>query len=164
MGAGRSSQRPAWVAKTSIALSCVRHDSAAHHLANLAKDVLRRDPHLTMAGGTLEQVLGSFLVHHPSIDRAVVKLTEREERGQRDSTVATLERAVLQEGKEECGDLLRERRIRLAAESRDLGALHGIDQAELPFDPSRRALASPQPTPHPPLHPPPLLPHPLPPP
>src|SRR5258708_33920157 len=99
MGAGRSSQRPAWVAKTSIALSCVRHDSAAHHFANLAKDVLRRDPHLTMAGGTLERVLCSFLVHHPSIDRAVVKLTEREERGQRDSTVATLVRAVRQERK-----------------------------------------------------------------
>ena len=122
----------------------MRHDGAAHDLAYLAEDILWRNPHLAMAGGALEQVLGCLFVQYPKIERAVVQLTEGEDRCQRHSTVPSLERTVLQEGEDKRSDFVREGRVRLAAQSRDLGTLHGIHQPELRLDHARRGLIPPE--------------------
>ena len=87
-----------------------------------------------MRGGAAEQRLRALLVEHARVDRAVVQLAEREERGERDTAVAAAERAVGEEREEERGHLLGERRIGLAAERRHLRPLHGVHEAELRVD------------------------------
>src|ERR1043165_6147474 len=87
-----------------------------------------------MRGGAAEKRLRVLLSEHARVEGAVVQLAEREERGERDAAVAAAERAVRQQREEERGDFLRKRRIRLAAECRDLRPLHGVDEAELRVD------------------------------
>ena len=109
-------------------------DGAAHRLADLAEDVLRRKAELAIAGGALEERLGRLLVENAGVDGAVVQLRKGEERRERDAPVAAAERAVLQKREEKGRDFVAERRIGLAAEGRHLRALHGVEETELRLD------------------------------
>jgi len=95
-----------------------------------------------MTGGALDHRLGRFLVEDARIDRAVVELREREDRRERHAAIAALERTRLQECEDECRNLVGELRVCLAAESRDLGALHRVEQTELRFDHAGTRLVS----------------------
>src|ERR1700759_235491 len=55
-------------------------DGAAHQLANLAEDILRRDPELAMRGDPFHERLGRLFIEHAGIDRAVVQFAERDDR------------------------------------------------------------------------------------
>src|SRR5207237_164087 len=73
-------------------------------------------------------------IEHARVERAIVQLAKRDERRQRDATIAAAERAVLQQREQKRGDFLRERWIRFSPERRHLRTLHRIDQTELRFD------------------------------
>jgi len=87
-----------------------------------------------MSGRALEQRLERFLVEHPRVDRLFVQLAKSDERRERDATVSAAEGTVHQQRKKKRRDLVRERRIRLAPEGRDLRPLDSVDQTELRID------------------------------
>src|SRR5690349_2368312 len=111
------------MAEDHIACLLESDDGAGKDLADLAENILRRDAELAITGSALEECLGGFLVEHAAINRFVVELTEREQRRERDATIASAEWTVRQKRKQERGDFVGERRVRFAAEGGDLRAL-----------------------------------------
>src|SRR5207247_3726318 len=94
---------------------CLRgHDGAIENFAHFAIDVLRRNAHLSMRRGALEQRLRRLLIEHARVDGPIVQLTKREERCEYHAAIAAAERAVGKEREDERGDFFREGRIRLA--------------------------------------------------
>ena len=87
-----------------------------------------------MSRSALEESFRGLLVEDARIDRSVVQLTKREERGQRDAAIAAAKRTVRQERKKKRRDLVRKRWVSLAAECRHLRTLDGVDQSELRLD------------------------------
>ena len=112
----------------------IRNDRAGHQLAQLAEDVLRRNPDVAARRGTLEDVLRGLLVEDARVDAAVVQLAERDQRRERGAAIASAERTRLQQREDERGDLVGEAGIGLAPEGRDLRALDGAHQSELRLD------------------------------
>src|SRR6266550_225549 len=51
-----------------------RDDGAAENLANLAKNIFRRDAELAIRGRALEKCFGSLLVEDARVNRAIVEL------------------------------------------------------------------------------------------
>src|SRR5205823_3789116 len=119
---------------TRRARSRERHDGARHRLADFAENILRRDAQLAMSGCAFEEILGRFLVEETRVDRAVVQLTERKQRRQRDAPVAAFEWTVDEEREEERRHFVGKRCVRFAAEHGYLRPLHGIQQAKLRLD------------------------------
>lgn len=109
-------------------------DGARHRLAHLTKHVFRRHAELAEGRGAAEEALRRFLVEHARIDRSMIDLTEREQRCERNASIAAAERTVLQKREEERRHFLREGRIGLAAERRHLRPLHRLHESELRFD------------------------------
>lgn len=89
-----------------------------------------------------EERLGRLLIEHARVDRAVVQLAKREERREGDAAVSSAKRRVRQQREEKRRDLVGKRRIRLAAQGRNLRALHGVDQSELRLDHTRMRLGA----------------------
>src|SRR5436305_5559760 len=87
-----------------------------------------------MCGRAFEKILGCLLVEQARVHRAVVQLTEREQRRQRYAPVAAFEGTVDEEREEERGHFVRERSVRLTAQHRHLRSLDGVEQSELRVD------------------------------
>ena len=117
-------------------------DGATEDFPDFLEDIFRSESQFAMRRRALEQSLSSLLVEDTRVDRAIVQLTEREERRERDAAIAPAERRVRQEREEKRGDFVRKRRIRFASERRHLRALHGVDQTELRFDDAGMRLRS----------------------
>src|SRR5215212_682242 len=70
----------------------IRDDRARHQLAQLAENVLRRNPELAIRRGALQKILRGFFVEDARVDGAVVQLAERDQRRERDPPIAAAER------------------------------------------------------------------------
>jgi hypothetical protein len=106
-------------------------DGAAHQLAHVREDVLRRDALLPVTGGTADEILEGLLIQDAGIDVPLVQLAEGQERGQSHAAIAPFEGAVLQESEQESRRFFPEGRIRIFAEDRGLRPQHGVVQSVL---------------------------------
>src|ERR1700759_4627904 len=70
-------------------------DGAAHQLANLAEDILRRDPELAMRGDPFHERLGGFSTDRAGSDRALFNFADRDDRRQPKPAVPAAERTVM---------------------------------------------------------------------
>jgi hypothetical protein len=122
------------MAEDHIACLLKSDDGAGKNLADLAKNIFRRDAELAITRCAFEKCLGGFLVEDAAVDRLVVELTEREQRSQRDAPIASAKWTVRQKRKQERGDFVRKRRVRFAAERSNLRTLHSVDETKLRFD------------------------------
>jgi hypothetical protein len=122
------------MAEDHIACLLKSDDRAGEDLADLAKNIFRRDAELAISRCAFEECFGGFLVEDTSVDRLVVELTKREQRRQRDAPIASAKWTVRQQCKKKRRDFVGKRRVRFAAEGGDLRTLNGIDEAELRFD------------------------------
>jgi hypothetical protein len=125
----------------SSAIRDLSDDGAPKYFAKLAKNTLRgRDPAVVGGGCALDEGLDGFFVEDAGVKSALVELAEGDEGGEGEAAVAAAEGASLEDGEDEGGGLVGERRIGLAAEGHELGAQHGVGEAELRVDDSRMRL------------------------
>ncbi len=130
------------MAEDHIACLLKRDDRAGKDLADLAKNIFRRDAELAISRCAFEKRFRGFLVEDAAIDRLVIQLAEREQRCQRQSTIASAKWTVRQKGKQERGDFVGKRWVRFAAKGGDLRTLDGVDETELRFDDAGMRLRS----------------------
>src|SRR5437762_1520246 len=130
------------MAENHIACLLKRDDGAREDLANLAKNIFRRDAELAISRCAFEERFGGFFVEDAAIDRLVVQLAEREQRCQRHSPIASAKWTVRQKREQKRGDFVGKRWVRFAAEGGDLRTLDGVHQTELRFDDAGMRLRS----------------------
>lgn len=114
--------------------SALRDDRAIHYFAELTEYILGWQAKLVETRSALQKRLGSLLVEHPSIDRAVVQFTERQQRGQRHAAISATERPRLKQSKRESCRFIGKCGVGLASERRDLRTLYSAHQSELRLD------------------------------
>jgi len=122
------------ICQRSAARLLLDNNGPTKDFADFAENIFRRDSQLAMSGRALEECFGRFLVEYTRVDRSVVQLAKREQGSQRNAPIATLKRRMREQREKKRGDFVRKRRIRFAAEGRDLRALDGVDQSELRLD------------------------------
>lgn len=88
------------------------------------------------------EVLKRLLVQNARVDRPLVQFAEREERCERETAIARVERVVLQKRKDESRRFVGEQRKRILAEDGNLWPLDGVEQTELRFHLARARLVT----------------------